>query len=211
MKTSLMLVIGFSFVWLSTADAKQGRNLAAPPLLTTRPKIETEVPRRKTGSLAVGLELGTVGITDNANNDVFGLRLLYGGRASMSVPLNPHFSFRPGLGYFRRNEGSDEGGVLTHLIEASAGVQWSPWPEYEFRPVFGLQARADFYMGQTYTLSSSVVSPTLLRLRLGPTLAAALNVDKQLVLFLETEGGIRTHEPVRGYGALSFGFSYSLY
>jgi len=166
-----------------------------------------EIPKRPTG---LGLELGTLGRPTNANADLVGLQMLFGGRFFMRLPLARNFYLRPALGYFRKGEGNGGTGVVQHSIDAGGTVQWVPWPEWRLRPIFGICPRVEALFSQISAFDSSGTSTGAYRFRLGPSAGLAYSIDRTLNLIADLEVSFPFTQPVRPYAGMTVGFIYRI-
>lgn len=175
-----------------------------------RVRSEVEAPASSGRSMSLGLELGTVGRNANAQSDVFGLQLLYGGRAFLRLPLSRHFYLRPGLGYFRKSEGTAQAGVVQNAFELGSALHYVFDPAKRLRSVLGVAGRFEALFSQISAFDSSGTSPLAYRFRLGPTAGLAYSIDRDISLTSDLETGFSFTKPVRFYAGLTFGFFFRL-
>lgn len=190
-----------------------GRAPTTTPLMPLPSSLESDkiISENQHRSPSLGLEIGTLGVPDNAYSEIIGLHLLFGGRVFFRMPfLERHWFFRPSLGYFRRNDGTFQQGVLQHLIEAGGVLQYVVFPENRLRPIVGAHAYLEVLMSQIYVFNTSQTSPSLWRGRFGPDVGFAFSVDSSFTLFSNFEGGFHSNQPIRPYGGFALGFSYLL-
>lgn len=157
----------------------------------------------------LGLELATLGVGKNSNNDIFGLELLYGFRGLIHFSLSRSFILRPSLGYFTRSQGTETTGVTQHLAEASLAGYFIPNPDGNLKGLFGMVSVIELHLSRLSAPANAVNTPLSLQYRLGPSLGLLYPL-KNYFLSVELQGGIAISDQIKPFSGLGLGFGLQL-
>jgi hypothetical protein len=167
----------------------------------------------------LGFELGTLGRSTSTSPDALGLKLMWGGRAFLVLPVAKRVFLKPSLGFFYRRESAAKVAISEHMGEAGLNVQYAFSQDRGINWMAGLVSRFEVSFSKTSIsaltasaapTSTSSSSAALLRYRLGPSLGLTYKVTPDIGLLIDTEVTFSFSSPVKPYAGFVSGLIFKL-
>jgi hypothetical protein len=176
-------------------------------------------PKSRPGSTLLGFELGTVGRNGSTNSDALGMKLLWGGRLFLVMPVTKRVFLKPSLGFFYRRESAAKIGVSEFVAEGGMSAQyafsqtgsvtWLVGAASRFEVAFSRTTISTLTASEQPTTSSDTSAPGM-RFRLGPSIGMTYRVSPTLGLLLDLETTFSFTKPVKAYGGFVGGLIFRL-